>query len=31
MDIVLFDVNAYRKGFISPYEFVDNFGKLGNS
>jgi hypothetical protein len=29
MDIVLFDVNAYKRGFISPYEFVDNFGELG--
>ena len=28
MDIVLFDVNQYKKGFISPYEFLDNFGHL---
>ena len=28
MDIVLFDVNQYKKGFISPWEFVDNFGHL---
>lgn len=28
MDIVLFDVNQYKKGFISPYEFVENFGHL---
>ena len=27
-DIVLFDVNLYKKGFISPKEFVDNFGHL---
>lgn len=28
MDIVLFDVNQYKKGFISPWEFVDRFGHL---
>lgn len=28
MDIVLFDVNQYKRGFISPYEFIDNFGHL---
>jgi len=28
MDIILFDVNQYKKGFISPYEFLDNFGHL---
>ena len=28
MDIVLFDVNAYKRGFISPYEFITNFGGL---
>ena len=28
MDVVLFDINQYKKGFISPWEFVDNFGKL---
>jgi hypothetical protein len=28
MDIVLFDINQYKKGFISPYEFLDNFGHL---
>lgn len=27
-DIVLFDVNLYKKGFIEPQEFVDNFGHL---
>lgn len=27
-DIILFDVNLYKKGFISPREFVDNFGHL---
>ena len=27
-DIVLFDVNAYKKGFIKPREFVKNFGHL---
>jgi len=25
-DVVLFDVSLYKKGIISPYEFVDNFG-----
>lgn len=28
MDIILFDVNQYKKGFISPYEFLSNFGHL---
>lgn len=28
MDIILFDVNAYKKGFISPYEFLSMFGSL---
>jgi hypothetical protein len=27
-DVVLFDVNQYQKGFISPYEFTQNFGHL---
>jgi hypothetical protein len=27
-DVCLFDVSLYKKGMISPYEFVDNFGKL---
>jgi len=28
LDIHLFDVNQYKKGFISPWEFVSNFGHL---
>lgn len=28
MDIILFDVNQYKKGVISPYEFLKNFGHL---
>jgi hypothetical protein len=27
-DIVIFDVNLYKKGFISPRDFIDNFGHL---
>jgi hypothetical protein len=27
-DVILFDVNVYKKGFIEPQEFVDNFGHL---
>lgn len=27
-DVVLFDVNLYKKGFITPKDFVDNFGHL---
>lgn len=27
-DVILFDVNQYQKGFISPYEFIENFGHL---
>ena len=27
-DIILFDVNQYKKGFIAPEEFIDNFGQL---
>lgn len=27
-DVVLFDVNGYKMGLISPYEFVENFGNL---
>ncbi len=27
-DIILFDVNKYKKGFLSPQEFIDNFGHL---
>ena len=28
-DIVLFDVSAYKKGFIKPKQFIDDFGPLG--
>ena len=28
MDIVLFDVNQYKRGFIPPIEFLDNFCHL---
>lgn len=28
MDVVLFDVNQYKKGFIKPNEFIKNFGHL---
>lgn len=28
MDIILFDVNEYKRGFIPPKEFVENFGHL---
>lgn len=27
-DICIFDVSLYKKGIISPYEFLDNFGHL---
>lgn len=27
-DVILFDVNQYKRGFIPPKEFVDNFGHL---
>ena len=27
-DVIIFDVNQYRRGLISPFEFVDNFGHL---
>jgi hypothetical protein len=27
-DIVIFDINLYKRGFITPGEFVDNFGHL---
>jgi len=27
-DIVLFDVNQFKKGFLSPQEFIKNFGHL---
>jgi hypothetical protein len=29
MDVVLFDVNQFRRGIIPPREFVDNFGEFG--
>jgi hypothetical protein len=28
--LVLFDVNIHKKGFISPVEFLDEFGHLGD-
>lgn len=28
-DVVLFDIDRYKKGFISPKEFVNDFGHLG--
>jgi hypothetical protein len=28
MDIVLFDVSLYKRGFIYPYEFVNNFSQV---
>ena len=27
-DLVLFDVNVYKKGFVSPKDFIKNFGDL---
>lgn len=27
-DVVIFDINQYKKGFINPFEFVKNFGNL---
>lgn len=27
-DIILFDVNLYKRGFITPKEFMNNFGHL---
>ena len=29
MDIVLFDVNIYKKGLVLPEKFIDEFGHLG--
>jgi hypothetical protein len=29
MNVTLFDVNQYKRGFIPPNEFIDNFGHLG--
>ena len=28
-DVVLFDIDRYKKGYIPPREFVDDFGHLG--
>jgi hypothetical protein len=28
-DVVLFDIDRYKKGYIPPREFVDDFGELG--
>ncbi len=28
-DVVMFDINQYKRGFIPPEEFIDNFGHLG--
>lgn len=27
-DVVVFDVNQYKRGFIPPKEFIDNFGHI---
>lgn len=27
-DVILFDVSQYKRGFIPPHEFIDNFGQL---
>ena len=27
-DVVIFDINQYKRGIINPYEFIDNFGHL---
>jgi hypothetical protein len=27
-DVVLFDINGYKKGFLPPEEFIQNFGHL---
>ena len=27
-DVVMFDINQYKRGIINPYEFIDNFGHL---
>jgi len=29
MDIVLFDVNMYKKGWVTPKDFIDDFNHLG--
>lgn len=28
-DVVLFDVNVYKRGLVKPKEFIDDFGHLG--
>jgi hypothetical protein len=28
-DVVLFDVDRYKKGFVPPNEFIDDFGEFG--
>lgn len=28
MDIILFDINQYQKGFINPYELLEKFGHV---
>jgi hypothetical protein len=28
-DVVLFDVDRYKKGFVPPKEFIDDFGEVG--
>jgi hypothetical protein len=28
MDVVIFDISLYKKGFITPKEFINNFGSL---
>lgn len=27
-DVIIFDINQYKRGIITPYEFVNNFGHL---
>jgi len=27
-DVIMFDISAYKRGFINPTEFIDNFGHL---
>ena len=27
-DVIMFDINQYKRGIITPFEFVDNFGHL---
>lgn len=27
-DVILFDINQYKRGIITPYEFLENFGHL---